>query len=292
MAESKQAYSEPVSRLMGLGDVQGEREWPDYRALGITEEDIPELSRMILDDALHRADGDSDEVWSALHAWRALAQLKAESALPALIELLGRVDEYDDDWTSEELPLVFGQIGHAAIEPLRAFLADTSQEQWSRTTAGESFAKIGEHHPELRAEAVAALSQQLERFEQQDPSFNALLISNLIELKGVEAAPVIEQAFAANKVNLSIQGDWEDVQVYLGLLDERKTPPPDYRALIAAQMGIDPELLLDRLQQKVQADPAQTQLKAERKAADKAKAKAKAKRKQAKQSQKKQRKRK
>jgi preprotein translocase subunit SecA len=28
-----------------------------------------------------------------------------------------------------------------------------------------------------------------------------------------------------------VSGDWEDVQVYLGLLDERTTPAPDYAAI-------------------------------------------------------------
>jgi hypothetical protein len=285
MTESKQTYTEPVSRLLELGDVRGEKEWRDYRALGLTEQDVPELSRMILDKDLFWADSESAEVWSAIRAWRALAQLKATSAIPALIELLGRVEEYDDDWTSEELPLVLAHMGQPALEPLRTFLADSSQEMWSRTTAATAFAKIGEGHPELRADCVAALSQQLENFAQQEPTFNGLLIGDLVDLKAVEAAPIIEQAFAANQVDLMLQGDWEEVQIYLGLLDKRTTPPPDYRALMTAQMGVDPAELLDNIKKKLQADPelrARTQLKAQRQAADKAKARAKAKRKQAK----------
>jgi hypothetical protein len=285
MTESKQTYTEPVSRLLELGDVRDEKEWRDYRALGLTEQDIPELSRMILDEELHWADSESAEVWSGVHAWRALAQLEATSALPALIELLGRVDEYDDDWTSDDLPLVFAHLGQPALEPLAAFLADSSQGNWSRLTAGNSLAKIGQRHPELRNEAVAALSRQLENFAQQDPNFNGLLIGQLIDLKAVEAAPVIEQAFAANQVDVLIQGDWEEVQVYLGLLDKRTSPPPDYRALMTAQMGVDTVSLLDNFKKKLQFDPefqAKAQLKAQRQAADKAKAKAKAKRKQTK----------
>lgn len=289
MTASKQPYTGPVARLMTLGDVRGEREWRDYLALGLTEAHVPELSRMILDEELFWADSESQEVWSAIHAWRALAQLQAESALPALIELLGRVDEYDDDWTSTELPLVFGHIGPTALEPLRTFLADSGQGLWSRATAGNSLVKIAERHPELRGECVAALSRQLENFEQQDSVFNGLLIGYLIDLEGVEAAPVIERAYAANRVDLIQQGDWEDVQIYLGLLDERKTPKPDYRSLLADQMGFDPEGFLDNLKGAAQAKLPREK---EGKAAAKAKSKAKAKRKQAKKSRKKQRKRK
>jgi hypothetical protein len=271
-----------------LGDIREEKEWRDYRALGLSEQDVPELSRMILDEDLAWADSESAEVWAGLHAWRALAQLKAESAIPALIELLGQVDDYLDDWISSDLPLVFAEIGPAALEPLRTFLADSSQVRWSRITAGESLVKLGQRYPELRAEVVAALRQQLAEFAQQDQSFNGLLVGELLDLQAVEAAPVMAQAFAADRVDLLIQGDWEDVQIRLGLLDQRLTPPPDNRALMAAQMGFDPVEMLDKLKMAAQA---KLQRQAERKAVNQAKAKAKAKRKQAQKSRKKQRKR-
>jgi hypothetical protein len=103
-------------------------------------------------------------------------------------------------------------------------------------------------------------------------------------LERVEAAPVIEQAYAANQVDLMFQGDWEDAQVYLGLLDHRHSPPPDLRGLMAAQMGFDPAELLGGAGTKTQDDAedrARAQQNAERKAAAKAKARAKAKRKRA-----------
>ena len=293
MTETKQTYPEPVAGLMTLGDVRDKTEWRDYLALGFTEQHVPDLCRMILDEGLWWADSESDEVWSAIHAWRTLAQLRAESAIPCLIELLGRVDDYDDDWTRTELPVVFGHLGQASLEPLRRFLADSDQGLWARTAAAHSLVEIGQRHPALRAECVAALSGQLQHFAQQADNFNGFLIGYLIDLQGVEAAPVIEQAFAANKVDILLQGDWEDVQIYLGLLAERTTPPPDNRALMAKQMGFDPSTMLDNLkvavQGKLQRDGAR---KTERRATAQTKAKVKAKRQQAKKNRKKQRKRK
>jgi hypothetical protein len=296
MTATKQPYSHPVAALMELGDVRGEKEWRDYLALGLTDADVPELCCMALDEDLHWADEDSNEVWSGVHAWRALAQLKAESALPALIELLGRVDDYDDDWISDDLPRVFAHIGPATLTPLRDFLADTEQGHWSRLTGATALVHLAQRHPNLRSDCIAVLSQQLEKYTQQDANFNGLLVGCLVDLNAVEAAPVMEQAFAANQVDLMLQGDWEEVQIQLGLLAERITPPPDYRALMAEQMGFDPSDMLDQLKDVAQAGSAEQaradQQKAERKAADKAKAKARAKRKQAKKSRKKQRKRK
>ena len=48
-------------------------------------------------------------------------------------------------------------------------------------------------------------------------SSNGFLIRYLIKLQAVEAAPLMERAFAADRADLSIVGDWEDAQVDLGL---------------------------------------------------------------------------
>ena len=65
----------------------------------------------------------------------------------------------------------------------------------------------------------------------QHPGLNGFLINSLIDLRAVEAASLMERAFAADSVDISIMGDWEDVQIELGLLDERQTPKPHYVSL-------------------------------------------------------------
>jgi len=80
-------------------------------------------------------------------------------------------------------------------------------------------------HPDARAECVAIFARQLEGFAEQDPTLNAFLVDPLLDLKAVEAAPVIERAFAADRVDESVVGDWEDVQIALGLKEQRETPP-------------------------------------------------------------------
>ena len=59
--------------------------------------------------------------------------------------------------------------------------------------------------------------EQLELFAVNDPEVNGFLVPSLVELKAIEAAPLIERAFAARCVDRMIMGDWEDVQVGLGL---------------------------------------------------------------------------
>lgn len=179
---------------------------------------------MALDKDLHRADSESKEVWANLHAWRTLGQLRAHSAIEPLLELLHRIDGYDDDWTAEELPKVYGMIGPTAIPALARSLADSSQGLWARVGTQRALEEIGTCHTDSRAECVSAIAKQLERFSENDPTLNGMLIASLLDLNAVESVPVIERAFAPKRVDESVAGDWEDVQIDLGLKKQRTTP--------------------------------------------------------------------
>lgn len=215
----------PVSNLLTLGDVRG-GEWIDYSSLGLTDAHVPDLIRMIQDGALHEADSEGAEVWAPIHAWRALGQLRAETAVKPLVQLLTRIDKFDDDWVQEEIHVVLGMIGSSAIAPLEAFLATPTNGLWARSAAASSLEEIGKKYPESRDVCVAVLTNQLKKYHKQEPEFNASLVASLISLKAVESAEVVKMAYLAKKVDLSVCGDWEEVQIDLGLLSERQTPPP------------------------------------------------------------------
>jgi len=157
-------------------------------------------------------------------AWRTLGQLRAQNTVEPLLRLFDWIDEVDDDWIGEELPEVYGMIGPTAIPALGKFLADSSHGLWARIGALSSLRHIAEQHPFARAECVTAIVHQLEHCAENDPTLNGALIADLLELKAVDAAPVMERAFAANCVDESVAGDWEDVQIELGLKKERTTP--------------------------------------------------------------------
>jgi hypothetical protein len=196
---------------------------PDYLAMGLGAENIPELIRMATDKTLNNADSDSLEVWAPLHAWRTLGQLRAESAIEPLLGLFTRIDQEEDDWVAEELPTVFGEIGPNALPALSDYLANPSHGLESRRAAALSITEIGPRHAESRDKCAAALSHQLEQFKKNTRNFNGTLISLLLDLDAVKAAPVMEQAFAAGRVDKSVAGDWADVQLALGLNEECET---------------------------------------------------------------------
>ena len=177
---------------------------------------------MALDEDLHAGESDSDAIWAPVHAWRALAQLGPREAVRPLTTLLRRIDEHDDDWVSEELPRVFSRIGPTAIPVLADYLQDDAHGLFARIAAAGALAEIGIRHPAARCDAMDALTAALKRYDELHLGLNAFLIHYLVGLDAVEAAPLMERAFDAGRVDLDVMGDWDDVQAKLGLLERPK----------------------------------------------------------------------
>jgi Protein of unknown function (DUF1186) len=204
---STSTYISPVDKLLTLGKPESvlPEKWPNYLELGLGPEHIPELIRMAIDpefrgpEAQEESEEEDPDYWAPLHAIRALGQLHAEAAVEPLVNLMAELE--DDEWMFEELPSVFGMIGPVAIPALTAYLADSSHEMYSRAYASNGFIEIAKWYPESREECIAAISKQLEAFEENDYELNAFIIGDLARLKAVETLPLIERAFKADRVD-------------------------------------------------------------------------------------------
>ena len=216
------SYTSPVNRLLSLGEPR-RNESRDYAALGLFADAVPELIRMATDEALNDGPQDSKLVWAPVHAWRALGKLRASEAVAPLLTLFQRAND-SDDWVMSDLPEALALIGAPAIEPVANYLADTTHGEWARVTAADALGHIGQAHPDLRADCVARLAKQLEKFADQPETVNTFVISALWDLRAVEAMPVIERAFASGRVDESVNGDLEDVQIHFGLKTQREHP--------------------------------------------------------------------
>ena len=217
----------PVSQLLTLGEtpIHGSR---NYLKMGFTREHIPELIRLVEDKELRNLPWDEKgnvppQVYGQVHAWRALAQLGADEAIPSFIALLHYIDEDDDDYIGEEIPIMLGKLGAPAIEPCREYLADQSHSTFARVAAGYALSEIGKQHPETRDACVQALISTLRDYQNDDETVNAFSLSYLAELKAVEAAPLAEEIFKAGRAELEVAGDYEDYQIRVGLLQKRVT---------------------------------------------------------------------
>jgi hypothetical protein len=222
-------YADPVGRLLTIGETGSydPAKWPDYVVnFGLAREHVAALACMVCDAALNRANTDSSEVWAPMHAWRALGQLGVQEAIAPLLGFL-RTSE-NDDAVSEELPIVFGMIGPAAVPHIAAFLSDRSNPTSPVATAMAGLREIVARHPECRNDCVGILARVLEPHAASDPVVNGFAAWILIDLAAVEAIDVMRDAFRRRAVDLSLVGDEEDVEIALGLRKRRTTPAPSY----------------------------------------------------------------
>ena len=109
-------YDSPVSELIPLGERASRGPAPrDYRAMGITQDHLAELTRMSVDPVFnHDERGDCPEVYAPIHAMRALMQIGTEHAIEPLVRLLefDNTADYDElnDWFIEEIPEAMARI--------------------------------------------------------------------------------------------------------------------------------------------------------------------------------------
>jgi hypothetical protein len=220
-------YPQPIAQLLTLSEARI-HEKRNYLKLGFTSEHIPDLIRLVEDEELRDMPWDEEghvppQVYAQVHAWRTLAQLNAAEAVPSFIGLLHFIEDDDDDFVGEEIPRMLGQLGAPAIESCRAYLADINKNIFSRVAAAHALSEIGQQHPEARDACVQALMSTLQDYQNDDETVNAFTLSFLSDLKAVEAAPLAEKIFNADKAALEVAGDYEDYQICVGLLEKRLT---------------------------------------------------------------------
>jgi hypothetical protein len=229
---SSSNYTSPVNQLFQLAPPSKIVDWSIYANLGITVEHLPELARMAVDEDLLYGEEEA-EFFAPPHAWRMLAVLGTPEAMVSdrrsviapLITALQDWSEENWDWLGEEIKEVFGHIGAAALPELAETLGNTKHSNYARENAAMSIAEVAKQHPDARSESITLLTAQLAKFSKNNPELNAFLVTELAaELKAVESAAVIEQAYQSGRVNEDFIGDWDDAQVHLGLKDKSEVP--------------------------------------------------------------------
>jgi Protein of unknown function (DUF1186) len=251
---SLDTYTEPVAKLLTFGDCNKMdlKNWVDYvEQVGLSNADVPELIRMATDMYLWELEGEGLDIWAPIHAWRSLGQLHAEAAIDPLIQLFKLED---NDWVGVELPQVFALIGTAAIAPIAAFLTDPSTKEWEGMYAADSLKMLADTYPDNGQACIDGIVKRLESFSQDEDGLNGGLINNLVDLKVVEAAPLMEKVFAAEAVDEFFTGTWATVQVDLGLKAESDFSEEELKVKIPPHIAQIREML-DRMDKSTPAEP-------------------------------------
>lgn len=217
-------YTSPVSELLTLG-VCDWKEWADYSRFEFSDSHIPELLQLAKDWALF--DHDDDEmVYAPVHAWRVLGILQAEQAVDYFVELLKKDDE--TFVISEYLPSAFGRLGAPGTVRLWEIALNAEEDEDARDLAIESLSWNGIFHKDDRDETVKALQKLLGDHSDDETYLNTAVLGALLELEAKESIDVIHEAYQRGKIDREVHGDFEDVEVELGIKSEREIIP-DWR---------------------------------------------------------------
>jgi hypothetical protein len=221
-------YNSPVSALLQLGDPDDTADWAAYLEMGITAEHVAELGQMATDQELCESDTDF-EYWAPVHAWHALSLFSIPESVQSLITALAEFSDNPGlmEWTGEDLTAILGRIGGVALPGLVALLGDDQQTDMARENAVLAITAMYQQHPETQPDCIAALTQQLSKFAQNEPGLNGYLVTSLVaDFKAVESAALIEEAYASERVDEAFIGDWAEAQVELGLKTAAEVAKP------------------------------------------------------------------
>ena len=227
----KQRYSPPVDQLFQvLPKLEIWAPWLNYREkFGLSRDDIPQLIQMVQDHDIIWADYDTmPEIRDAqIHAWRALSELPSAKAVPVLIDIWANADP-ESDLENEDILRVLSEIGQGAVEPVAKIFRSKKYPSEMKLSACECLKEIGLKHPNLRNKVVRILGKRLSLYKSNSREVNSFLIAGLIDLDAAnEYMPLFERAFDHRLVDLSMNGDLEEIKVELGIMEKRITPLPE-----------------------------------------------------------------
>ncbi|MCK6447187.1 MAG: hypothetical protein L6Q99_12425 [Planctomycetes bacterium] len=207
---ARATYSPPVAKLLELGepDTDERADAARLRELGFGPRDVPELTRMACDVALHEHEADHPACWAPSHALRALTALRADAAVEPLLAYAAE-HEIDEALRFDEF---FAAIGPAAIERLARKAADGSEPVEPRLHAIEGLARIGAADSDARRAVVEALAPILREHERHVPPVNAFVIVALGNLGAREFRELARAAFRAGHVDTNVFADVGEIE--------------------------------------------------------------------------------
>jgi hypothetical protein len=182
----------------------------------------------VLTDAVDRfsyftdAEYDEETCTFVLHALFLLKELNAEESLPKILSFLEYDYKFLDYWLgdhkNETLWQVFYVMGISNTQILKEFLLKPGIDTFSKTVISQAFTQIILHHPERKSEFLPIYNEILTCFLNAAPKDNiidtdliALLIGDCLDCKLNELLPLIKSLYDKNIVNLSINGDYNEV---------------------------------------------------------------------------------
>jgi hypothetical protein len=171
----------------------------------------PELVRMALDPGLLEGWPAVSASWAPYHALSLLALLPLTSNSPFDDEILqgwaGQLHslvDRENDWLSDLVPPVIGQMGSSALPPLWDWLGDASRTDDRRALALLGLQAIADNFPDSSDEIVTSLIEYVNGAPVAEATLTAYTVYVLDEMGVEDATDAIRRAFDEGRVNTRI----------------------------------------------------------------------------------------
>lgn len=225
-------YEKPVSELLYLGreklDSKDPHEWIDYiDTYGFTSEHTSELQRLYHDQQFKDTKFDDQPEWYAyIHVLHVLGQLHNIASLPFLLEIAET--EQKNDWVLEDLPYVLSLYGADVFQPIKACFTRNSDSDFLSSTLLHALSIIATRDPEIRQDIFDYWMELLSNYETNDFSINTDIVCYFADHKYEPALPLMEKAFKAKRVDEFVSGDYIDILVEFGYVENDLDREKDY----------------------------------------------------------------
>ena len=184
---------------------------------------ISDLHKILYDSIARHTVFTDDMKWSPktheffIHALSLLADLKDDSGLDVIFDILRQDVNYIETWLSDYLTddfceIVY-QLGSDKLDKLRSFIFEPNRYLYSRTLISTVLQQIALHEPQRRAEVIdcykSVINEILERQDDEtiiDSEWIAFLVSDLIDLRAMELTEQITELFHHGLVFEGITG--------------------------------------------------------------------------------------
>jgi len=158
-----------------------------------------------------------------IHSLYFLAELKASNSLDTIFNVASQSNEYLElyigDFLSSSIWEIMYKIGANKLEAYKLFMFKPGVDTYARIIFADMVEQLAFHQPERRGEAINWYRDVLQFFLDSNIEDNvidsdciAFLICNVIDIKGSELLPEIEELYGRGLVSKGVIGNLEDIK--------------------------------------------------------------------------------
>jgi len=232
LKEICQKYDGRVAKLLKLGRDDLMRSNENNRLFvkkfGFAKEDIPQLLQLAQDMELfefeydYLNDDEIDESFGVVYSWYILSELESPEFKGILIKMLENGDEDNyNDWILDDFYILIWPYIDGMYPYFAKAVVDTEHSTWVRSSYFQTIEEMVKNN-EVSLEEVKKLLQTILK-ESQNEVLNAHVISFCVDNDLQEYHQLIKECFQRDAVDLMFMGDLEDVEIRMGIREQRVT---------------------------------------------------------------------